>query len=865
MVVMGGIVGAGIFLNPAIVARETGSYPSMLGAWLIGGVCALIGAFVYAELSARRPLAGGQYVYLREALHPAVGFLYGWALLVVIQTGGMADCAIAFARYFEQLFPVRLAETTLAAIVMAALTLVNCLGVAAGNRLQSVLMVLKIVALGGLIVCGFAVHTPAAVTTAGTGGPAGLLLGAPLGEGLGAALIPVLFCYGGWQTACFVAGEMKDPRRDLPRALVLGVLGVIALYTLVAVACGRALGLEHLAVSAAPASEVAMRALGPKGATIIAGCIAISTLGFLSQSVLTAPRVYFAMAQDGLFFESVGRLSQRTKAPVVAIVLQGLLAVVIAYSGEYEAILRMVVSMDFVFMALTAVTLFVFRRREPLAQARMPGHPWTTLVFIGICAWVVLAVWLRDPFRAVCGLALTIAGLPVYLLWNRRKGAHMKLLAVVLFASLPAFAQERKDPRIVSLVQRVDPARMHATVAKLVSFGTRNTLSAADDPKRGIGAARRWLAEQFGAIAQGTRMKPFEDRFMADPGPRIPAPVELINVGVMLPGSDPSRGKDAIVMTGHYDSMPSDVKDPKTDAPGANDDGSGTSMTLELANAFAHEQPAVTVFIVAVAGEEQGLVGSKHLAERLQKEGWNIIAMTSVDIAGNSEGMDGTKDSTTGRIFSEGTPDLENEAQKKLRLAIGNENDSLSREWARYLQRVGELYSSGLRLRVMLRRDRIARGSDHMSFSRLGFTAIRLSEARENYHRQHQTPRVENGVQYGDDLAHFDALYASRLCKALAAAMASLSFAPAAPSQVTLLGAVSPDAHLRWTLPANAADVVLYRRPADAVTWTKIESLGKVSEVVLPSVTTDDWFFAVATADAAGNQSLATPPGAVGR
>lgn len=438
MVVMGGIVGAGIFLNPAIVARETGSYPSMLAAWLIGGVAALIGAFVYAELGARRPLAGGQYVYLREALHPSVGFLYGWALLVVIQTGGMADCAIAFARYFEQLFPIRLAETTLAAIVMAALTAVNCLGVGAGNRLQSVLMVLKIVALAGLVVCGFAVAPVAmgAAPAAAGGAPAGLALGpAPAGEGLGAALIPVLFCYGGWQTACFVAGEMKDPRRDLPRALVLGVLGVIALYTLVALACSRALGLSHLAVSLAPATEVAMRALGTRGATVIAGCIAISTLGFLSQSVLTAPRVYFAMAQDGLFFESVGKLSERTKAPVVAIVLQGVLAVAIAYSGEYEAILRMVVSMDFVFMALTASTLFVFRRRElgfdPATspqrgaarepQARMPGHPFTTLVFIAICAWVVLAVWLRDPFRAVCGLALTILGLPVYLLWNRRR------------------------------------------------------------------------------------------------------------------------------------------------------------------------------------------------------------------------------------------------------------------------------------------------------------------------------------------------------------------------------------------------------------------------------------------------------------
>jgi Zn-dependent M28 family amino/carboxypeptidase len=441
----------------------------------------------------------------------------------------------------------------------------------------------------------------------------------------------------------------------------------------------------------------------------------------------------------------------------------------------------------------------------------------------------------------------------------------MKVAVLALLVAVPAFAQERKDPRVTAMVQRVDAARMQATVTKLVSFGTRHTLSDVNDPKRGIGAARKWLASEFAAIAQGTKMKPFEDRFMAEPNARIPAPVELINVGVVLPGSDPARAKDAIVMTGHYDSMPSDIKDPKTDAPGANDDGSGTSMALELARAFAKESPAITVYIVAVAGEEQGLVGSKHLAERLHQEGVNVIAMTSVDIAGNSEGMDGTRDSTTGRIFSEGTPDLENDAQKKLRLAIGNENDSPAREWARYLQRVGELYSSGLRLRVMLRRDRIARGSDHMSFSHEGFAAIRFSEARENYHRQHQTPRNENGIQYGDDLAHFDSLYAAKLCRALTGAMAALSFAPAPPGEVTLLGAVSPDARLKWKLPDSAADVVLYRRPADAVTWTNVESLGKVSEVVLPSVTTDDWFFAIATVDAAGNQSIATPPAVIAR
>src|SRR5436309_8397553 len=187
--------------------------------------------------------------------------------------------------------------------------------------------------------------------------------------------------------------------------------------------------------------------------------------------------------------------------------------------------------------------------------------------------------------------------------------------------------------------------------------------------------------------------------------------------------------------------------------------------------------------------------------------------MASVDIAGNSEGQDGVRDATVARLFSEGTPETETEAQKKLRLAVGNENDSPAREWARYVQRVGELYVSGLRLRVMLRRDRIARGSDHMSFSRIGYPAIRLSEARENYRGQHQTPRTENGVRFGDELWRLDTPYAARICRALAASIDSLSFAPAAPQEVTLAGAVSPDAKLRWKLPADPriADVILYR------------------------------------------------------
>jgi hypothetical protein len=307
--------------------------------------------------------------------------------------------------------------------------------------------------------------------------------------------------------------------------------------------------------------------------------------------------------------------------------------------------------------------------------------------------------------------------------------------------------------------------------------------------------------------------------------------------------------------------------DPKTDAPGAIDDASGVSMALSMAAALRNEEPAVSVYFVAVAGEEQGLIGSQHLAQRLKSEGVAVLAMTSVDIAGNSEGQDGVRDSTTARLFSEGVPESETEAQRRLRLALGNENDGPAREWARYVQRVGELYSSGLKLRVMLRRDRIARGSDHMSFAHEGFPAVRLSEARENYRGQHQTPRTENGVRFGDELWRFDAPYAARMCKALVGAIAALAFAPAPPPEVTLGGANSPDAKLRWKLPDDprVATAVLYRRPADGVAWERMVALGKVSEVALPSVNTDDWFFAVSTQDAAGNESIPQAPTAVAR
>jgi APA family basic amino acid/polyamine antiporter len=420
MIVMGGIVGSGIFVTPYVVARQVHTPALIVGAWLAGGLIALAGAFVYAELAARRPRdVGGQYAYLRDAYHPAVAFVYGWALLLVIQTGGMAAVAVTFARYFLDVTHLPLAEPVVAALGIALLVAVNCLGVRSGSTVQNALMLLKIVAILGLITAGMLLLGPDTRPIPATPIPprSGSLLLA-----FGAAMTPVMFSYGGWQTASFVAGEMRNPRRDLARGLLIGVAGVIALYVGVTLACLNGLGAAGLAATETPASSVMRLAFGEVGATLIAAGIAVSTLGFLSQGMLTAPRVYFAMAADGLFFRSVARVSPRTRAPVVAVVLQGVLSLLIALSGTYEQILSYVVAVDWVFFALTGAALFVFRRRADDGEggARVPGHPVTTALFVAAAALIVISTVLDAPVNSAVGLGIMLTGIPVYLLWRRR-------------------------------------------------------------------------------------------------------------------------------------------------------------------------------------------------------------------------------------------------------------------------------------------------------------------------------------------------------------------------------------------------------------------------------------------------------------
>ncbi len=417
MIVMGGIIGSGIFRNPSVVAGLTGSATLSLLGWTIGGVIALAGAFVYAELAGLRPEAGGQYAYLRDAFSPMVAFLYGWVLLLVIQTGGMAASALVFGRYATELFGVAVPEQFVAVATLFVLTIINCFGVRAGSNVQSGFMLLKIGAIVMLIVAGLFMA-----------GPFPKVIAQPerlASRGIGSlvpALVPIIFAYGGWQTASFVSAEIKDPTRNLARGMIIGVVGVAALYLLVNVVCLRVLGVAGLAATQTPASDVMRLALGDNGARFIAIGITVSTLGFLSQSMLTAPRVYHAMAEDGLFFRAIGRVHPRTLAPVAAIALQGVWASALAVMGSFEKLLDYVVSIDAVFFGLTGLAIFVFRARDGSGGAsgvRVPGHPFTTGLFV-LAFWALaISTVAREPGHTLRGVAILLVGVPVYLAWRR--------------------------------------------------------------------------------------------------------------------------------------------------------------------------------------------------------------------------------------------------------------------------------------------------------------------------------------------------------------------------------------------------------------------------------------------------------------
>jgi len=430
MIVMGGIVGSGIFINPYVVAEIVRTPALILSAWVAGGAIALVGAFIYAELADRMPRVGGQYAYLREAYHPAVGFLYGWVALLVIHAGGTAAVVVTFAKYF-QLVLTSGSEKITAVVVIVMLTFINCMGVRAGGSVQNVFMVFRIIAIATVVLCGsWFIWGSSAAPHIAWQPVSDRPVSFALLSAFGAAMVPVLFGYGGWQTSNYMAGEIREPRKNLPRALILGVAGIIVLYLTVNFVYVQALSPAGLAATSTPASQVMRLAFGRAGASLVAMLIAISTVGFLSQALLSYPRLYFAMASDGLLPAWFARINARTRVPTGTIILQGAVTIAVVLLGTYEQILSYVVVMDWLFFGLTASCIFVFRAREkrnPAQEAashetgfRVPGHPCTTGLFVSI-AWLVAGNTIyKYPRNAGVALCILFAGIPVFYFFRGR-------------------------------------------------------------------------------------------------------------------------------------------------------------------------------------------------------------------------------------------------------------------------------------------------------------------------------------------------------------------------------------------------------------------------------------------------------------
>jgi len=415
------------------------------------------------------------------------------------------------------------------------------------------------------------------------------------------------------------------------------------------------------------------------------------------------------------------------------------------------------------------------------------------------------------------------------------------------------------DPAIVAAIANISPQRLRAIDTRLVAFGTRSTLSDRETISgRGVFAARNWLVDQLRAIARtsGGRMTVTLDGYLQPPDPkkRAPRPVQVSSVIATIRGDDPTRR--TVVMSSHYDSRVTDVLDAVHDAPGADDNGSGTSAVLEAARVLAPIPMHATVVFAIFDGEEQGLLGSAHFAKVLKEQGVPVEADLNNDIVGASVGDDGVKRDGVLRIFSEAIPAGANVARLN---AIGAENDSPSRELARYAKETGDAYVHDLRGTLEFRADRFLRGSDHESFNENGYAALRFTEPRENFAHQHQDVRVENGVQYGDLLQFVDFDYLAKVARYNAAVLASLALAPAPPDAKVDIKQLTNDTTLFWDAVPRAARYLVVRRLTTEPQWTDAQDVGDVTRVTLP-YSKDDWQFGVESVDAQGHRSLAVFP-----
>jgi APA family basic amino acid/polyamine antiporter len=419
MIVISGIIGSGIFINPYVVAQTVKTPFLILAVWVAGGLIALAGAFVFAELSTVMPRVGGQYAFFREAFHPLVAFLHGWSLLFIIQSGATAAVAVAFAEYLKPLFNFsdRLV-TPVAVAILLGLAAFHALGIKPGAILINVITFGKTLAIAALVAGAFLLTKRSGITFEPLTPPD--LKGFGLLSAFFAGLVPTMFSYGGWQNLNFVSEEVKEPLRNLPRAILIGVLCVIAVYVSANFAYVHTLGAEALAGTKTPAADMASRLVGPTGAKVISFLIVISTFGFLNLALLTAPRVYYAMGADGVFFKFLGRLSPRFQVPTAAILLQGILASLFALSNRYDELLGYAVFADWIFFALAGIALLVFRRTMPKAPRPQPTplYPITPVLFVLAGLGIVVNTFVADWKNARIGALIIAAGVPIFYLWR---------------------------------------------------------------------------------------------------------------------------------------------------------------------------------------------------------------------------------------------------------------------------------------------------------------------------------------------------------------------------------------------------------------------------------------------------------------
>jgi hypothetical protein len=424
-------------------------------------------------------------------------------------------------------------------------------------------------------------------------------------------------------------------------------------------------------------------------------------------------------------------------------------------------------------------------------------------------------------------------------------------------------APARSQPLLVAVASAVDARELKATITRLVGFGTRHTLSDTASETRGVGAARRWARGRFetlSAVCSGClQIETPEQTFT---GERIPRPTVVQDVIAVQTGvSEPQR---VVIISAHIDSRNSDPLDARGDAPGANDDGSGTAAVLEAARVLSRHRFPATIVYAVLSGEEQGLYGGKILADLAKTKGWRVEAVLNNDIIGNTLGQDGQVDAARVRVFSEGAKASETPAEAAARRRNGGELDSPSRNLSRYLEAVAAPYVRDLRVRPILRADRYGRGGDQLPMQEAGFPAVRITEGAENYARQHQNVRAEGGVAYGDVIAGVDFAYLAKVTRLNVVALAALASAPASPSGVRIAGAVSPDTTLSWAPSADAAQYRVYWRETTSPIWTESRSAGPATSLTLPGVNIDDYFFGVSAVGPDGFESPIVFPGPQG-